>query len=199
MLIGMSANASNMSTELLFGTTKHDHDTKAVSATLPYTLLYEKEERKDETFGIRQTFRMSDRMTFEIGYQDLGEASVKSVATANSIDYGTKASIDMDALTIGFKAGYDFYYGLSLHGRVGLAKWNASIEKEQTITGKSKANDSDIDPYFGFEAKYHITPRFSLGLNHTIYNMDSDFIISNIYMKSDSNIKDTAIVIGFHY
>ncbi len=207
LLCALHVNAGNMSTEIIFGEVKYDHDGKIKNPSDVESLSsvdYASEDLEDRSLGIRQIFRMSDNWDFEIGYHTFGESSAEGLATMSAGGaYWYEGSTDITALSLGIKGGKTFHSGVGLYGRVGITRWDLDVDQLIIVGGgsafKFSASDSDFDLYAGIDLRYSVTNNMSIGLQYTVYDMNSDFILSGLIRKEDITIEETAIAMTFHY
>ena len=141
-------------------------------------------DEKDNGYSIFLGTEVNKNLDVEISYNDFGKASLRGVE-GNQFRYdGTlyefleTASVSVEATSYGFalRPKMDINKNVDLVGILGLHRWDAKLSAA-TVTDRGSISDTGTDLFYGLGVKANFD-QFSVGLNYSIYKVDSDEIKS---------------------
>jgi hypothetical protein len=141
-------------------------------------------DEKDNGYSIFLGTEVNKNLDVEISYNDFGKASLSGV-NGNQFRYnGTlyqfnqTATISEEATSYGFalRPKMDISKNVDLVGILGVHRWDAKLNVAATTTGGS-VSETGTDLFYGLGVKANFD-QFSVGLNYSIYKVDSDEIKS---------------------
>jgi len=137
-------------------------------------------DETDTMFTVGAGYSFNDFFSFEAGYADLGEASVKTTSSlagnilGRTITLDGSISADIDGIFFGVKGEMDVANKVSLFAKTGLLNWesNASLPGTvYTVSGSEKLADG-TDPYIALGAAYAVTEAVSVDFQVSRYMLD---------------------------
>lgn len=157
---------------------------------------------EDMSLSLGIGFPINEQVAIEVGYLNLGEASMKASGAYSLSLYGDSYTVINPSIVFeadGFYAGGRFRHAIdkqfSIHGKVGLYFWDlegTASASSLIINGYNygsvsySESDSGQDLYFGFGGAYQLNDRVSLLGEFTRYEVsdsDVDVFGINLAMK----------------
>ena len=136
----------------------------------------------DTAFKLGVGYRFSEHFAAELGYVDLGEATVSTTSANNISIGGTTASLngsienDVDGFIVGLRGDIPVYDSVNLFARAGIYVWDADASNSGTLTvggnPVSVEDDDGEDLYFGLGAEYMFSDHFGASIEYTRYDLD---------------------------
>lgn len=126
-------------------------------------------------FGVRGGYQFHRHFAIEAAYLHFGEAEWSYID-----DWGDAINekADLSALSIGIKASYPINGLASIHGRLGLARWDIdySFADAGYPEDNFSASDDGVDLYFGFGGEYNLTQNLYAGVEYSYMKADAGFM-----------------------
>lgn len=147
-------------------------------------------DETDTTWSINLGYNMNEYFAVEVGYRDLGEASI--TATNNltttvlgsnvTINAGSAIKAEADGFTLGLLGKLPINESFDITAKVGTFIWDADVSAtgSGTIDGTAYAgsysvSDDDLDVYGAIGAQYNFNNNFALGAQWIIFEvLDED-------------------------
>ena len=141
----------------------------------------------DTSINVYVGYQLNSYFSVEGGYIDFGEFSITGVSDgAGSFwDAGpVKYEGEADALTLGVRGSYPINDRFSVHGKLGLARWDAEASAMDGSGTYNLYDDDGTDPYYGAGASYNLG-QISLNIDYIQYKdigdeTDTDVISAGI-------------------
>ena len=143
-------------------------------------------DETDSTWSINLGYDINENVAFEVGYRDLGQASITATNNLTASAYGNTVTInagssikaEADGFTLGMVGKLPVADSFNLNATLGVFFWDAKVTAtgSGTVNGTAYAgsyseSDDGTDAYAGIGAKYDINDNFALGLQWTFYDV----------------------------
>ena len=141
-------------------------------------------DEKDNGYSIFLGTEVNKNLDVEISYNNFGKASLSGVSgnqfryNGTLYQFNQTATISEEATSYGFalRPKMDISKNVDLVGILGFHRWDAKLNVAATTTGGS-VSETGTDLFYGLGVKANFD-QFSVGLNYSIYKVDSDEIKS---------------------
>ena len=175
---------SNFSAELLLGTANQKSEISGFGST----------SGDDTSIGVRGAYNINKNVALELAYHLYGETE-----DSYTDEYGDIITdkVSSSSLNIGVKGILPLDKGFSLHGRAGLALWDAELEETDSYFPgeKIKMDDSGTDLYYGLGMQYQLNQQLNIGVEYTIINMG----VSLSGVSVDHDVKNLSLSLGYNF
>lgn len=145
-------------------------------------------DETDTMYNIGLGYRFNENFAVEVGYTDLGEASIATTAPVSGTLFGSnfsadgRADIETDGFFLGLRGDLPVSDSVNLFAKAGLINWESDVTFTGTFTlgadsfsGTAGAELADgTDPYFGFGADWKLSENFAINAQYTMYKLDVD-------------------------
>jgi len=141
-------------------------------------------DEKDNGYSIFLGTEVNKNLDVEISYNDFGKASLSGVSgnqfryNGTLYEFNQTATISEEATSYGFalRPKMDISKNVDLVGILGVHRWDAKLSAA-TVTDRGSISETGTDLFYGLGVKANFD-QFSVGLNYSIYKVDSDEIKS---------------------
>jgi len=128
---------------------------------------YDKASDSSASFGIFGGIHINEILAIDLGWADLGEVT------------STASKTEVSVLQVGLLGKFPVKTGLSMFGKVGLARWTYDFSST-ALSG----SDDDINVYFGLGVDYHISGHSAVRFGADFYNVKPT--ISNVTLPKEN-------------
>lgn len=140
----------------------------------------------DTAYSFGAGYRFNENFSVELGYADLGEASISTNAPVTETVAGSTVTVDgtldVDAkgFFLGVRGDMDVADNIGLFARAGFLDWESDADISGTVTvdgtaytGSASAELADgTDPYLGVGVAYDFNENLAANLQYTRYFLD---------------------------
>ncbi|WP_432696968.1 porin family protein [Marinobacterium sp. YM272] len=155
----------------------------------------------DTSYTLGLGYRFNDYFSAEIGYADLGAASVSTDGPTSGDVLGINGTLngDISADATGFLYGVrgnlPVTESFNLFARLGMLHWQSDADVDLTVDGTningSAELDNGTDPYVGLGADYFFNDSISVNAQWNRYMLD----VAN----EDVDIDTLSLGVAFHF
>jgi OmpA-OmpF porin, OOP family len=145
---------------------------------------------KDTAWRIFGGYQFHKNFALELGYADLGKAHGSGVVLGTPISVDVKAKA-WDLVAVGILPVME---QLSLHGKLGFARWDVDASANATGIGSASASDNGTDLTYGVGAQYDFTKQVGMRLEWQQYKDVGD---DNTTGKSDVDVISASVLFKF--
>ena len=143
-------------------------------------------DETDTTWSINLGYEINENFAVEVGYRDLGEASITTTSNLSGSAYGYNVTInagsaltaEADGFTLGLVGKMPVAESFDLNATLGVFFWDAELTAtgSGTVNGTAYAgslseSDDGTDAYAGVGAKYNFNENFALGAQWTFFDV----------------------------
>lgn len=155
-------------------------------------------EGDDTSIGIRGAFLLNKNFALELSYHDYGEADDSYI---DGWGDNIKDSLDSSSFNLGVKGILPLNNGFSLHARLGVAFWDVELsETDSAFPGETfKGDDSGNDFYYGIGAQCAINEKFTIGVEYTVSEFDTEIGGDFRGFKADVETDTVALTAGIKF
>jgi hypothetical protein len=136
-------------------------------------------DESDNGYSIFLGTEINPNLDIELSYNDFGNASFSGVEgnrfnyKGTLYEFTTAATLKAEATSwgVGLKPKYQINPNFNIGATLGMHRWDGKLSGSAASGTLATASKNDTDFFYGIGVNY-IDPKFSVGLNYNIYQVD---------------------------